>query len=281
MGNKVSVVHGVKSADFYHQGNAINEIWIGDVELVSRLPFGDSDLGQAGWPEGSWPKIPWHQFIIPLKRSIDTSNATIMAANETTCTCPPSITTDWPDTGIIGLYKSIPKGPAFALGVILLITSISLFWTPARWRTLIRSELLVYQRLRVRVRPPGYLACEITVRGFYWMASIFTYMMFGLTMFVFALPLALWGVQDLTASEFACMAAFVAVSVSGFSALYQFIWVAFLHRRTLAVHKKIASMDEKTTEDDIPEVTIEEYWERVGRLKNCPHCERNCSCKVD
>lgn len=68
MGHKVSVVHGVKSEDYYKPGNAINEIWLGRVELISRLPFGDSDLGQAGWSSGSFPKIPWHNFIIPLKK---------------------------------------------------------------------------------------------------------------------------------------------------------------------------------------------------------------------
>lgn len=68
MGNKVSAVHGVKSPDFYTPGNAVNEIWIDKVELASRLPFGDSDLGQAEWPLHDWPKIPWHQFIIPLKQ---------------------------------------------------------------------------------------------------------------------------------------------------------------------------------------------------------------------
>lgn len=72
MGHKVSVVKGVKSGNFYEQGNAINEIWVGDVEIISRLPFGDSDIGQAGWPPGNWPKIPWHQFIIPLRRDLDT-----------------------------------------------------------------------------------------------------------------------------------------------------------------------------------------------------------------
>ncbi|KAJ5278860.1 hypothetical protein N7478_004232 [Penicillium angulare] len=70
MGHNVSAIAGVKSPNFYEQGNAINEIWVDDVELISRLPFGDSDLGQAGWPKGSWPKIPWHQFIIPLKRDL-------------------------------------------------------------------------------------------------------------------------------------------------------------------------------------------------------------------
>ncbi|KAJ5911701.1 uncharacterized protein N7473_001004 [Penicillium subrubescens] len=72
MGHKFSVVKGVKSGNFYEQGNAINEIWVGDFELISRLPFGDSDIGQAGWPPGNWPKIPWHQFIIPLKRGLNT-----------------------------------------------------------------------------------------------------------------------------------------------------------------------------------------------------------------
>lgn len=68
MGHKASVIHGVRSEDYYKPGNAINEIWIGHLELISRLPFGDSDMGQAGWPAGSFPKIPWHNFIIPLKR---------------------------------------------------------------------------------------------------------------------------------------------------------------------------------------------------------------------
>ncbi|RJE18864.1 hypothetical protein PHISCL_08799 [Aspergillus sclerotialis] len=71
MGNKVSAVQGVKSEDYFKQGNAINEIWFGDVEILSRLPFGDSDLAQAGWPPGEWPKIPWHNFIIPWKRSVE------------------------------------------------------------------------------------------------------------------------------------------------------------------------------------------------------------------
>ncbi|KAJ5157122.1 uncharacterized protein N7482_008222 [Penicillium canariense] len=72
MGHKFSVVHGVKSDKFYEQGNAINEIWVGDVEIISRLPFGDSDISQAGWSPGKWPKIPWHHFIIPLKRDLKT-----------------------------------------------------------------------------------------------------------------------------------------------------------------------------------------------------------------
>lgn len=70
MGHKFSTVHGVKSSDYSQAGNAINEIWYGDVELVSRLPFGDSDMAQASWHPGDWPKIPWHNFIIPWKRDV-------------------------------------------------------------------------------------------------------------------------------------------------------------------------------------------------------------------
>lgn len=67
MGNKVSAVNGVRSPDIYQPGNAVNEIWINDFELISRLPFGDSDMAQAGWPKGDYPKIPWRPFIIPLR----------------------------------------------------------------------------------------------------------------------------------------------------------------------------------------------------------------------
>lgn len=84
MGHKFSAIHGVKSDNFYHQGNAINEIWLGNVELISRLPFGDSDRGQAGWPPGSWPKIPWHQFVIPLKRDMDSANTAVCITGQNT-----------------------------------------------------------------------------------------------------------------------------------------------------------------------------------------------------
>lgn len=70
MGQNVSAVNGVRSDNYYQPGNAINEIWFGDVELISRLPFGDSDMAQAGWSNGQWPKVPWHNFIIPMKRDL-------------------------------------------------------------------------------------------------------------------------------------------------------------------------------------------------------------------
>ena len=70
MGNRISVRNGVRSPDIYQPGNAVNEIWIDDFELISRLPFGDSDMAQAGWPKGDYPKIPWRPFIIPLRAAI-------------------------------------------------------------------------------------------------------------------------------------------------------------------------------------------------------------------
>ncbi|KAI5307954.1 hypothetical protein KEM55_006957, partial [Ascosphaera atra] len=67
MGNKVSTINGVRSSHFYEPGNAVNEIWLGDFELISHLPFGASDLDQSGWKKGQkYPMIPWKQFIIPL-----------------------------------------------------------------------------------------------------------------------------------------------------------------------------------------------------------------------
>ncbi|OJD26421.1 hypothetical protein ACJ73_02194 [Blastomyces percursus] len=70
MGNKVSAVTGVRSPSFFEPGNAVNEIWVGDLEVVSRLPFGDSDMAQAGWPKNDYPKIPWRPFIIPLRATV-------------------------------------------------------------------------------------------------------------------------------------------------------------------------------------------------------------------
>ncbi|RDW70584.1 uncharacterized protein DSM5745_08095 [Aspergillus mulundensis] len=76
MGKKLSVVKSVKSEDYTAPGNAVNEIWVGDTELISRLPFGDNDMEQAGWPANGGPKIPWHNFIIPMRRDLGTPSVT-------------------------------------------------------------------------------------------------------------------------------------------------------------------------------------------------------------
>ncbi|KAJ5678764.1 hypothetical protein N7462_007008 [Penicillium macrosclerotiorum] len=118
MGHKFTVITGVKSSNFYEQGNAINEIWLGNVEVISRLPFGDSDLGQAGWPSGDWPKIPWHQFVIPLKRDLESSNTAVMASNGSlcTCTCPKINVPDF-GFGYFTFYQNWDKMYTFFAGL--------------------------------------------------------------------------------------------------------------------------------------------------------------------
>ncbi|KAJ6125298.1 hypothetical protein N7471_012615 [Penicillium samsonianum] len=120
MGNKVSAVHGVKSDHFYDQGNAVNEIWVGDVEVISRLPFGDSDLEQAGWPPGDFPKIPWHHFIIPMHKRDEASNMTakfsLWDGSGSYCACH-----DWlPKHGYLGMYTRIPASAAYMIGFLFL-----------------------------------------------------------------------------------------------------------------------------------------------------------------
>jgi hypothetical protein len=133
MGHNISSINGVKSDNFYEHGNGINEIWVDDLEVISRLPFGDSDLGQAGWPAGNWPKIPWHQFIIPLKRDLNfTSNIkrVNVSNNNLTMTetiaCCPCLKT-YPEIGYFGIYKNWNPSAAanfgnasMALGFIML-----------------------------------------------------------------------------------------------------------------------------------------------------------------
>ncbi|KAJ6156783.1 hypothetical protein N7497_005668 [Penicillium chrysogenum] len=125
MGNKVSAVHGVKSDHFYDQGNAVNEIWFGDVEIISRLPFGDSDLEQAGWPPGDFPKIPWHHFIIPMHKRDEVSNMTACVPSwPNDCTCQ-----DWlPKHGYLGMYTGIPPSSAYIIGYLFLAFVPGTYW---------------------------------------------------------------------------------------------------------------------------------------------------------
>ncbi|KAL5359645.1 hypothetical protein BJX96DRAFT_60415 [Aspergillus floccosus] len=109
MGHKVSSVAGVRSDRYYESGNAINEIWVGDVEVISRLPFGDSEMGQAAWPKGGWPKIPWRNFVIPMRRGIKFTNKPKKIQSE-----------HWTMIGLI-----------MGVHIALMVFSVSLI----RWRT--------------------------------------------------------------------------------------------------------------------------------------------------
>ncbi|KAJ5758074.1 uncharacterized protein N7511_006768 [Penicillium nucicola] len=109
---------------FYDQGNAINEIWIGDVEVISRLPFGDSDLEQAGWQKNSWPKIPWHQFIIPLRKRDDTSDSFLGFTRSPAADDRP------PTHGYLGMYADDSPTVALILGSLFLLFSwVFLLWS--------------------------------------------------------------------------------------------------------------------------------------------------------
>lgn len=276
MGNKFSAIHGVKSGNFYNQGNAINEIWIGDVEIVSRLPFGDSDLGQAGWPEGSWPKIPWHQFIIPMKRSLDTINNTIMATNETAWTCPKATDFVWPNTGFFSYYKLIPQRAAFLTSTLLLGIALGLLFLPTHTAEWIHRVLSFYQRLRVRVSPSGCVVSEIKYYYWHWAVFMFASMVIGLIIFVLALPLVLYGMPGMNVFGFFVEFTMSAFILSGCSSLYQFFRLFMVFRRALAVHRQSPSANEKSTEDDILVVTPEEYQQRREFIRICPYCERTC-----
>ncbi|PYH93905.1 hypothetical protein BO71DRAFT_244496 [Aspergillus ellipticus CBS 707.79] len=138
MGQKVSAIHGVKSEDFYKQGNAINEIWVGDVELISRLPFADSDMAQASWPKGQFPKIPWHNFIIPLKRGIlsmeEAIESTIVESNV------PNHVKRALETASMGdqLITKEELGKVFAVFIILSIGLLCFANSWVAFRTIIR-----------------------------------------------------------------------------------------------------------------------------------------------
>ncbi|KAL1957414.1 hypothetical protein VTO42DRAFT_5982 [Malbranchea cinnamomea] len=117
MGNKISVRTGIKSPNIYHPGNARNEIWIGNLEIISRLPFGDSDIAQAGWPKGDYPKVPWRPFIIPLRAVVSKTAKSLPAVSSSLSRrsfIPPSTSemldtvTDAANPWVILLFLSVP-----------------------------------------------------------------------------------------------------------------------------------------------------------------------------
>lgn len=147
MGHKVSVVRGVKSDHFYEQKNGINEIWVGDVEVISRLPFGDSDQEQASWPAGGIPKIPWHHFIIPFQKRSDEGNMSSQhtLSSETHQTSPCTCMSRLPTTGYLGLYANMDSRYAYFIGMILLIGAYelnSLYWSAIFDHVRVRSIIL-------------------------------------------------------------------------------------------------------------------------------------------
>lgn len=124
MGHKISVVRGVKSDHFYNQQNGINEIWVGDVEVISRLPFGDSDQEQSSWPPGGVPKIPWHHFIIPLHKrdELGTMAAQTVSGDYLVCTCDKPL----PMAGYAGMYSGLHPRLTELLGGSFLFVTVAM-----------------------------------------------------------------------------------------------------------------------------------------------------------
>ncbi|KAJ5543416.1 hypothetical protein N7535_005843 [Penicillium sp. DV-2018c] len=165
MGNKVSAVRGVKSDHFYNQGNAINEIWVGDVEIISRLPFGDSDLEQAGWPIGGFPKIPWRHFIIPMhKRDEVTNMTTEHTAGDR------NITINWtisagcdtmPKDGLFEWFTRIFPPVTHILGSIVLDIAIVMFTFFALMTVKHFAHWVVLRKMSVRRPDPARFQRQI------------------------------------------------------------------------------------------------------------------------
>lgn len=202
MGNKISAVHGVKSDHFYDQGNAVNEIWVGDVEVISRLPFGDSDLEQAGWPKGDFPKIPWHHFIIPMQKRDEASNTTAnpspLTMNGTHSTC-----SDWlPDHGYLGMYTRIHPDAAYLIGALFFLAGVYLWlYFTARlckafrtWQCIREASLLL----------PDPVAVQRTANCDLWIRLGQAYVVFSLSMLcvVLGVPAIAAGARKMDASSF-------------------------------------------------------------------------------
>ncbi|KAJ5934267.1 hypothetical protein N7466_003814 [Penicillium verhagenii] len=262
MGNNVSSVTGVKSPNFYEQGNGINEIWVKDLEVVSRLPFGDSDLGQAGWPVGGWPKIPWHQFIIPLKRDLagniqNNFNETMEYAEmdycipqDNACHCLPKFT----EVGYMGMYHNWDiKHAAWFSTILMLAGHVTLYllqnsmqWnvvclklhalypSPAEYSTYL--DCLRTGRLDPptgRLDPPNRIPRWRHLKSWLWRFCLrkFLMLVFGTICVVFAIPGLAFAFKAYTGPQVlviilvyvACMLGQLAVMVFG-RLMAEFYW---------------------------------------------------------
>jgi hypothetical protein len=229
MGNKISVVHGVKSDHFYDQGNAINEIWVGDVEIVSRLPFGDSDQEQAGWPVGGVPKIPWHQFIIPLHKRDEAGNTSTgnMFSDRSfqQCTCE-----GWlPTNGYLGMYTSIDWAAAEVVGMIMFflagISMMEYFTMHSKAYTRLRTSFLLSKRLSEELSEHGVDETQIKRQAVYdFRISLLRaamFMVLAVLLVVLGVPAYAAAAQKQNAAVWILVHAFLA-SIGGFVSLILF-----------------------------------------------------------
>lgn len=236
MGNKLSAVHGVKSDDFYRQGNAINEIWIGDAELVSRLPFGDSDLGQAGWPSGSWPKIPWHQFIIPLKRDLQTFNTTAMSNDSSQCFWPTEDFLSLPGFLDFNFHKEWHVGVCYFLGGTLFPLGLYMLSVYIKDSEIIQTQMRLYQQTRLRIDPVEWIPAQIKL--FFWAAMRMRagFFLLGVALLWLGVPLLVRGLQGMPApSFFLCLYIMAMLWIIPYT-MFQVGNLFWQYRRAMATH---------------------------------------------
>ncbi|KAJ5374091.1 hypothetical protein N7517_006097 [Penicillium concentricum] len=199
MGNKVSAVNGVKSEHFYDQGNAVNEIWVGDVEVISRLPFGDSDLEQAGWPAGDFPKIPWHHFIIPLHKRDEASNMTAELPKNGTC----GVCQDWlPKHGYLGIYTSISSTTAYFIGALFIFLAGGMYIS---FMSRLIGTFLNWQWLREESHLyPDPAAIRRMAKHNLWIGLVESFMVFALSVLcmVLGVPALAAGTRTIDATTF-------------------------------------------------------------------------------
>lgn len=275
MGNKFSVVHGVKSDNFYQQGNAINEIWIGDVELISRLPFGDSDLEQAGWPAGSWPKIPWHQFVIPLKRNLATTIKAPMSVNSTACNCP-ALPAEYhlPDTGPLSIANGLSPGWACSLGCTAILFGLFMCIQGLIGLRKAHVCLHVWEQVRVRVFPFEYI--PDTVKSYFWFKLGFDgFAVFrGLLLICMGVPFTVRGIRGVSANSLFLPSVFCVVIAIAVHLIISLIYLAIRLRWALKAIRQTLDVVEKPDGAASAILTVAEFDQRLKQPLTCAECKK-------
>ncbi|KAJ6119358.1 hypothetical protein N7523_003638 [Penicillium sp. IBT 18751x] len=246
MGHKVSVVGGVKSDNFYQQGNAINEIWLGDVEIISRLPFGDSDLEQAGWPAGSWPKIPWHQFIIPLKRDLHQIPYSTMSRNSS-LDCYVALLAEY-EMPLHCRDILWNKNLILFLGAYLTVLGFVMAFIAAKKLSEASKELSGWWKVRVQVIPREHLprCVKRFVSVYAGLSGMLT--IIGLVSIFMGIPMMRYGLHGMSANVLITMTAFSLLMIVSLWLIVNSISLLMNLRRILAALRRpriLEDSDEK------------------------------------
>lgn len=270
MGSKFSVVSGVKSENFYEQGNAINEIWFGDVELLSRLPFGDSDLEQSGWPAGGWPKIPWHQFIIPLKRDLHAITNATMSGNSSICCYARE---DLSLSCLPGLWSE--KFGSYVFGILLTTLGITMGRLAAKVLTYASKEISGWSRLRAQVTSREHVP-TLVKRVFWTHAGLgAAFVLVGFAFVFLGVPMARHGLEQMTASFFFSLTVLVFVVLTVGELIFRLISL-LMHLRRALTTARCPLNEELNRKDGTASITttVDKFENQYPGPMPCPECEK-------